>query len=189
MSRNVTKRELKSFLKQRKRRKAIAKHYKVSVRTIANYINKYGLVGSARQGRPPKPKKPHKIYIKRKGKVWIPVEAYIAKLNEEYQFVNIQYPPYRYVNQRTFVCSNQTRNPRGRYTTVGIYFIVYVSSVYFLFATKIRYKLVFFKEIYDWITANVQAILEESFPHYYIVKIVGYTFSRPKKKPKVIRYG
>ena len=189
MSRKVTKRELKSFLKQRKRRKAIAKHYKVTVRTIANYIKKYGLVGTARQGRPPKPKEPHKIYIKRKGRVWIPVETYIAQLNDEYHFVNIQYPPYSYVNQRTFVCSNQTRNPRGQYSTVGIYFIVYVSSVYFLYATTIRYKLVDFKEIYEWITANVQSILEESFPHYYIVAIAGYTFSRPKKKPKVIRYG
>ena len=189
MSRKVTKRELKSFLKQGKRRKAIAKYYKVSVRTVANYINRYGLVGTAKQGRPPRPKKPHKIYIKRKGKVWIPVKTYIAKLNEEYHFVNIQYPPYRYVNQRTFVCSNQTRNPRGKYSTVGIYFIVYVSSVYFIYATQIRYKLVTFKEIYDWISANVRDILEESFPHYYIVRIVGYTFSRPKKKPKVIRYG
>ena len=189
MSRKVTKRELKDFLKQGKRRKAIAKYYKVSVRTIANRIKKYGIVGTARQGRPPKPKEPHKIHIKRKGRVWIPVETYIAQLNDEYHFVNIQYPPYGYVNQRTFVCSNQTRNPRGEYSNVGIYFIVYVSSVYFLYATKIRYKLVFFKEIYDWITANVQAILEQSFPHYYIVKIVGYTFSRPKKKPKVIRYG
>jgi len=99
MSRKVTKRELKSFLKQGKRRKAIAKHYKVSVRTIANYIEKYGLVGTARQGRPPKPKKPHKIQVKRKGRTWIPVETYIAQLNEEYQFVNIQYPPYLYVNQ------------------------------------------------------------------------------------------
>ena len=184
MSRKVTKHELETFLKQGKRRKAIAKYYRVTVRTVANYIKKYGLVGTARQGRPPKPKKPHKIYIKRKGKVWISVEAYIAKLNEEYHFVNIQYPPYHYVNQRTFVCSNQTRNPRGTHSTVGIYFIVYVSSVYFLYATKIRYKLVAFKEIYDWIAANVQAILEESFPHYYIVGIVGYTFSRPKKKPR-----
>ena len=189
MSRRITKSKLKRFLKQGKRRKAIAKYYQVSVRTIANYIKKYGLVGTARQGRPPKPKKPYKIHIKRKGKVWIPVETYIAKLNEEYQFVNIQSPPYNYVNQRTLVCSNQTRNPRGRYSTVGIHFIVYVSSVYFLFATKIRYKLVAFKEIYDWITANVQSILEETYPHYYIVAIVGYTFSRPKKKPEVIRYG
>ena len=189
MSRKLTKRELERFLNQGKRRKAIAKHYKVTVRTVANYIKKYGLVGTARQGRPPRPKKPHKIEIKRKGKVWISVETYIAKLNEEYQFVNIQAPPFNYVNQRTFVCSNQTRNPRGIYSTVGIYFIVYVSSVYFLFATTIRYKLVTFKEIYDWITANVQAILEESYPHYYIVAIVGYTFSRPKKKPEAIRYG
>lgn len=189
MSRKITKRELQSFLKQGKRRKAIAKYYHVSVRTIANYIKKYGLVGTARQGRPPKPKKPYKIHIKRRRRVWISVETYIAQLNQEYQFVNIQSPPFNYVNQKTFVCSNQKRNPRGRYSTVGIYFIVYVSSVYFLFATKIRYKLVTFKEIYDWITANVHAILEESYPHYYIAQIVGFTFSRPKKKPEAIRYG
>jgi len=189
MSRKVTKRELKSFLKQRKRRKAIARYYKVTVRTIANYIKRYRLVGTARQGRPPKPKKPYKIHVRHKRRRWIPVETYIAQLNQEYQFINIQSPSFNYVNQKTFVCSNQTRNPRGKYSTVGIYFIVYVSSVYFLFATKIRYKLVPFKEIYDWISANVQAILEESYPYYYIVGVVGYTFFRPKKKPEAIRYG
>lgn len=191
MSRKITKRKLKSFLKQGKRRKAIAKYYKVSVRTIANYIKKYRLVGIARQGRPPKPKKPHKIHVKRRRRVWISVETYIARLNEEYQFVNIQYPPYRYVNQRTLVCSNQKRKPRGKYTTVGIYFIVYISNVYFLYTTSIRYsrKPVSFKEIFDWVNANVQDILEESFPHYHIVRVVGYTFFRPKKKPEAIRYG
>ena len=189
MSREIKKRDLKQFLKQGKRRKAIAKHYKLSVRTISNYIKKFDLIGTARQGRPSKPKQPHKIQVKRKGRVWIGVETYITNLNQEYQFINIQAPPYNFVNQRTLVCSNQTRNPRGFYSNVGIYFIVYVSSVYFLFATKIRYKLVPFKEIYDWITANVQGILEESYPHYYIVRIVAYTFSRPKKKPEAIRYG
>jgi hypothetical protein len=183
MSRQITKSKLKQFLKQGKRRKAIAKYYKVSVRTIANYIKRYGLVGVARQGRPPKPKKPYKIKIIRRRRVWIPVETYITQLNEEYQFVNIQYPPYQYVNQK--------RNPRGKYTTVGIYFIVYISNVYFLYTTSIRYsrKSVPFKEICDWINANVQAILEESFPHYYIVRVVAYTFFRPKKKPEAIRYG
>jgi hypothetical protein len=187
----ITKSEVKDFLKKGKRRKAIARYYKVSVRTVSNYIKKYGLVGTSRQGRPPRPKEPYKIQIKRKGRTWIQVETYISKLNKEYQFVNIQYPPYRYINQRTLVCSSQTRNPRGKYTTVGIYFIVYVSSVYFLYTTSIRYttKPVSFKEIYNWINANVQAILEESFPNYYIVQVVAYTFSRPKKKPKVIRYG
>ena len=95
------------------------------------------------------------------------------------------------LNPQTLVCSNQPKNPEGKFTTVGIYFIVYVSNVYFLYATSIRYKPapVEFDEIYGWITNNVDAILEQSFPQYYIVRVVAYTFFSTKKKPKVIVYG
>ena len=100
MSREIKKRDLKQFLRQGKRRKAIAKYYKVSVRTVSTYIKKFGLVGTARQGRPPTPKKPHNIKIKHGRRLWIAVENYIVKLNEEYHLVNIQSPPFRYVNQK-----------------------------------------------------------------------------------------
>lgn len=191
MSKKITKRELKKFLKQGKRRKAIAKYYGVSVRTIARYIHRYGLGGTARKGRPTRPKKPEAIRVKRFRRVWASVPGYVRLLNEEYRLVNIQSPPFRFINQKTLVCSNQPRNPRGKFSTVGMYFIVYVSNVYFLYATRIRYSRtpVAFKEICEWTIANAESILEESYPHYYIVRIVAYTFSKRRKKPKAIKYG
>ena len=191
MSKQINKQILKRFLKEGKRRKAIAKHYHVSVRTIARQINRFDLVGIAKKGRRPRPKKPEKIQIIKRGKTWIQIKDYIKRLNKKYQFVNIQYPPYSYINQKTAVCSNTQKNPTGKYTTAGIYFVVYISSVYFLYATSIRYtqKPVTFKEIFEWIDTQAESILEESYPHYYIVRIVAYTFSGNKRKPREIRYG
>ncbi len=192
MSKRITKSKLESLIKQGKRRKAIAHYFKVTRRTIGRYIKRYGLKGIAKKGRPPKPRKPEAIKIKRFPRVWVNVQDYIQRLNEEYRFINIQSsPPYRFVNQKTLVCANSKRNPRGHYTTAGIYFIVYISNVYFLYVTRIRYTQnpVSFKEIYEWITANAESILEESYPYLTLVRIVAYTFSRPKKKPKAIRYG
>lgn len=191
MPKQFNEQELQDFLNQGKRRKALAHHYKVSLRTIARYIKKYNFIGVAKRGRPFLPKNPEKMSLKRFSRIWALIPEYIRLLNQEYQFVNIQAPPYHFVNQRTLVCSNQPRNPRGLFTTASIYFIVYISNVYFLFTTSIRYSAnyISFKEIYEWITSSAESILEEAFRQYYIVKIVAYTFSRPKKKPRAIIYG
>jgi hypothetical protein len=144
-----------------------------------------------KKGRRPLPKKPSKIKPKRIVKTWIPVKNYIRSLDAEYHFVNINCPPARYINQKTLVCSNQKRNPKERFTTVGICSIVYVSNVYFLFATSVRYsqRPKPFKEIYKWVSAAAPAILEESYhSSYYVVRIIAYTFIRQKRKPRAVHY-
>jgi len=187
----IPKRDLRSFLKKGKTRKAIAKHYGISESKLDRYIRKYKLVRLVRKGRRPTPRKPEKIRPKRIVKTWILVKSYIRSLDAEYHFVNINYPSARYVNQKTLVCSDHRRNPVGQFTTVGIYSIVYVSNVYFLFATSVRYSQQPrpFKEIYKWVSAAAPAILEESYySAYYVVRIIAYTFSRPKRKPRAVHY-
>jgi hypothetical protein len=187
----IPKRDLRSFLKQGKTRKAIAKHYGISESKLDRYIRKYKLVRLVRRGRRPTPRKSEKIRPKRIVTTWILVKSYIGSLDAEYRFVNINYPPARYVNQKTLICSDHKRNPKGRFTTVGIYSIVYVSNVYFLFATSIRYSQQPrpFGEIYGWVSTAAPAILEECYHSaYYVVRIIAYTFSRPKRKPRVVHY-
>jgi hypothetical protein len=97
----------------------------------------------------------------------------------------------RYVNQKTLVCSPQRRSPSGLFTTVGIYTIVYVSNVYFLFSLSIRYSQQpkAFKEIFSWASANAPVILEESYQSSYsVVRIVAFTFTHPKRKPRAVHY-
>jgi len=189
--RPIPKRGLRSLLKQGKTRKAIAKHYRISESKLDRYIGKYRLGHLVRKGRRPTRKRPDKIEPKRIAKAWIPVKNYIRGLDTEYRFVNINCPPARYINQKTLVCSNQKRNPTGTFTTVGIYSVVYVSNVYFLFATSIRYSQQPrpFGEIYGWVSSAAPSILEECYhSSYYVVRIVAYTFSRPKRKPRAVHY-
>jgi len=189
--RPISERDLRSFLKQARTRKAISKHYRISESKLDRYIRKYRLGHLVRKGRRPTPKRPDKIEPKVIVKTWIPVKNYIRSLDAEYHFVNINYPPMRYINQRTLICSNQKRNPTGLFTTAGIYTIVYVSNVYFLFSLSIRYSQQPrpFKEIYEWVSAAAPAILEESYHSaYYVVRIIAYTFSRPKRKPRAVHY-
>jgi hypothetical protein len=187
----ITKRQLATLLRQRKTRRAIAKHYHISESKLDRYIRKYKLNRLVRKGRRPTPRKPEKIRPKRIVKTWIPVKNYIRSLDAEYHFVNINYPSARYVNQKTLICSNQKRNPIGQFTTVGIYSIVYVSNAFFLFTTSIRYSQQPkpFREVCDWVSVAAPAILEESYhSSYYVVRIVAYTFSRPKRKPRAVHY-
>ena len=189
--RPIPKRALWNFLKQGKTRKAIAKHYRISESKLDRYIRKYRLSHLVRKGRRPTPKRPDKIKPKRIAKAWILVKRYIRSLDAEYRFVNINYPPARYVNQKTLVCSNHKRNPKGQFTTAAIYAIIYLSNVYFLFSLSIRYSQQPrpFKEIYGWVSTAAPAILEESYhSSYYVVRIVAYTFSRPKRKPRAVHY-
>ncbi len=187
----ISKRELSRLLRRNKKRKAIAKRYHVSTPTIDRAIKKYRLSHLVRKGRAPLPGKPQKIKPEPLTGTWLSVKKYIHHLDNQYHFVNINSPPLRYVNQKTLVCSSCRRNPAGQFTTVGIYSIVYVSNVYFLFVTSIRYSQQAkpFKEIYNWVSAVAPAILEERYQRsYYVVKIVAFTFTHPKRKPKAIRY-
>lgn len=187
----IPKQELRRLLKQGKKREAIAKRYRVSKSRLDRLIRRYRLNRFVKKGRRPLPRKPHEVKPKRLAGTWVPVKNYIEHLDREYGFVNATRPPARFVNQRTLVCSNWKRNPTGRFTTVGIYSVVYVSNVYFLFSTSIRYSRDPrpFKEVYSWISAKAPSILEEQYHGaYYVVRIVALTFHRTKGKPKEVRY-
>ena len=187
----ISKLELRRLLKHGKKRKAIAKHYRVSESTVDRWIKKHRLRHLVRKGRAPPSRKPQEIRPKRLAKTWVPIRSYLRNLDDEYHFVNINGPPFRYVNQKTLVCSNKRRNPAGLFTTAGIYSVVYVSNVYFLFTTSIRYSQQPkpFNEIYKWVSSAAPAILEESYhSSYFVVRIVAYTFHSPKRKPKAVRY-
>ena len=178
-------------MRRGKKREAIAKRYRVSRSTVDRLIRKHRLSHLVRKGRAPLSRKPQEIKPKRLAGTWVSVKNYVRHLDNEYNFVNVNGPPLRYVNQKTLVCSNTRRNPAGPFTTVGIYSIVYVSNVYFLFVTSIRYSLQPkpFREIYNWVKTAAPAILEESYhSSYFVVRIVAYTFYSPKRKPKAIRY-
>lgn len=186
--RRITKRELQKLLKQQKTTKAIARYYRVSESTIKRKVAKYGLTGLRKKGKKPSIKKPR---FRRPKAKWIPTRKYIDDLNKNYRFINIIYPPFKYVNPKTLVCSDKKRNLRGKFTTVGAYFIVEQSDVYFVNYARIRYsdKPVDFDEIFAWAKENMDDILSVQFRRaaFVIERIIALTFLLPEKKPKVIK--
>lgn len=186
--RRITKRELSKFIKQDKTTKALARYFKVSESTIKQAIEKHDLKGLRKRGRKPFIKKPKFPKLVRE---WIETRKYIDKLNEVYRFINIVYPPFRYINPKTLVCSDRKGNPKGKFTTVGVYFVVEQSAVYFVNYTRIRYsdKPVSFDEIYAWAKENMDDILSVQFQRasFSVEQIVALTFLSPEKKPNVIR--
>jgi len=186
--RKITKQELKRFLEQNKKTEAIARYYRVSESTVKRKIREYGLQGLRKRGRKPfvkRPKFPKPI------KEWITTRKYIHDLNKIYRFINIAYPPFKYINPKTLVCSDRKGNPKGKFTTVGAYFIVEQSNVYFVNYSRIRYsdKPVDFDEIYAWAKGNMLDILGEQYRRaaFAIERIIAFTFLSPERKPKVIR--
>lgn len=186
--RKITKRELRLFLKQGKTTKALARYYRVSESTVSRKIKQLGLIGIRKLGRKPfvrRPKFPKPV------REWIETKKYINDLNKVYRFVNIAYPPFKYINPKTLVCSDRKGNPKGRFTTVGAYFIVEQSEVYFVNYTRIRYsdKPVDFNEIYVWAKENMDDILSVQFQRaaFVVERIIAFTFLFPEKKPKSIK--
>ena len=184
----ITKQELKRFLKQNKKTEAIARYYRVSGSTIKRKVREYGLTGLRKLGRKPFVKKPR---FPKPVKQWIPTKKYIDELNRVYRFINIAYPPFKYINPKTLVCSNRKGNPKGKFTTVGAYFIVEQSDVYFVNYARIRYsdKPANFDEIYAWAKENMPDILSEQHRRaaFVIERVIAYTFLRPQSKPEKIR--
>ena len=187
-SRKITKRELGKFVRQGKTTNAIAKYYSASQSTIKRKIKEYGLVGIRKKGRKPLVKRPKPRKPKRE---WIPTRKYIDGLNKVYHFINIAYPPFKYTNPKTLVCSNRKGNPKGKFTTVGAYFIVEQSDVYFVNYARIRYsgKPVDFNEIYAWAKENMEDILAVQFQRasFVVERIIALTFLLPESKPEKIR--
>jgi hypothetical protein len=182
-SRKITKRELQRLLRQDKTTKAIAKHYRVSQSTINRKIRKHGLTRIRKKGK--------KHLVKKPRTKWIETRKYINDLNKAYHFINIVYPPFKYVNPKTLVCSDKKANPKGKFTTVGVYFIVAQSDVFFINYSRIRYsdKPVNFDEIYEWLKENIEDILSVQFQKaaFAIEKIIAFTFLLPEKKPTAIK--
>lgn len=186
--RRITKRELQKLLRQDKTTKAIAKYYRVSQSTIKRRIKDYGLTGLRRRGKKLFVRKPK---FRRPKAKWTPTRKYIDDLNKIYRFINIIYPPFKYINPSTLVCSDQKGNPKGKFTTVGVYFIVEQSDVFFVNYSRIRYsdKPVDFDEINAWVKENMEDILSVQFRKaaFVIERIIAFTFLLPEKKPKAIK--
>jgi len=188
--RAIPKAELEKLVRQNKSTRVIAEHFHVSERTIYRRIKQQGLKGIRPRGR--KPSKRLRKPIKRVPK-WVLVKKYIDKLDETYHFLSIQHPPYRWINPETLVCSNEKRNPKGKFTTVGIYYIALQSEVYFLHVISIRYKTeaVPFKEICEWITKNALDILTTFLIRTGIIVegLAAFTFYVPRKQTENITIG
>jgi len=182
------KHELKKLLKQQKSTKALARYYGVSKSTIGRRIKHYGLTGLRKKGRKPLVKKPK--FPRPKAK-WVLTRKYIDDLNKSYHFLNIQYPAFKYINPKTLVCSDRKGNPKGKFTTVGAYFIAEQSDVYFINYSRIRYsdKPVSLDEIYTWAKENIFDALSVQFQRasFSFERIIAYTFLLPERKPKVIK--
>lgn len=186
--RKITKRELRKLLKQQKTTKAIAKYYRVSQSTIKRKIRDYGFTGLRRRGKKLFVRKPE---FRRPKAKWIATRKYIDDLNKTYRFINIIYPPFKYVNPSTLVCSDRKGNPKGKFTTVGVYFIAEQSDVFFVNYSRIRYsdKPVDFDEINAWVKENIEDILSVQFRRasFVIERIIAFTFLLPERKPKAIK--
>jgi len=182
----IPKAELRKFVRQNRSTKAIARYYKVSPRTITRRIRAYGLTGLRRKGRKPSVKRPK---APRPREEWITTKEYFDRLHSIYHFINIRYPAVRYINPKTLVCSKTKSNPKGSFTTVGIYYVVEESNVYFLYQTRIRYseEPVPFEEIYNWAKENALDMVSVLAPRdVFVIQVVAFTFMGSSEKPEKI---
>ena len=185
VKRKIDKRSLSKFVKQNKGNKWIAQHFKVSQRTVCRRIKEHGLTGIRKKGRKPllKVRKPIKLRFKR----WTLTKKYIDSLNNQFRFLNIQYPPTKYVNTYTLVCSDRKANPRGKFTTSSVYYVALQSEAYFLYAIKYRYSEqgVSFNEIYHYFSNNAMDMLRLSLEgtDIEIIDLVAFHFTLKSALP------
>lgn len=181
----ISRKELSKFIKQNKTTKEIASHYEVSERTIYRRISEYGLKGIRPRGR-------KSIRIKEivKQDKWITVQNYIDKLNRKYHFVNVNYPRTRFINEKTLVCSDEKSNPTGNFTSVGIYYVVRNSNVYFVYRTSIRCPNAPapFDEVYQWAKRNAYDIVSNLWidQSVEVEEVIALTFINPAFKPEKV---
>jgi hypothetical protein len=182
----ISKRSLAKFVKQQKATKWIAHYFKVSERTIYRRIKLYGLKGIRKRGRKPFAVE---IPIVEKPRIWILTKEYIDKLTQIYHFQNIQYPPTKYINAQTHVCSNAQHNPKGKFSTCTVYYIALESKLFFLYTVQYRYseKGVTFKEIYSYFRENAFDMLSMSLENtgIEVIDIVAFHFFSKSRKPKI----
>lgn len=171
----ISKKDLAKLVKRNVSTKDIARHFKVSKRTITRRIRKYGLKGIRPKGRKP-------IIVVG----WISTKEYIEKLDKKYHFAEgSKSIPYPYINTKTLVCSNRKENPKGKFNIVQTYFIVSYDKIYVIFDHSFMYreKAVPFKEIYSWSKRHGLDNLKRIFfrAKFSIEKIIGYGFSEAKR--------
>lgn len=170
----IPRKTLRKLVKENKSNKQIAKTLGVSERTVARRVKEYKLKGLRPKGR-------KRIVIFK----WIPLSEYMSELNKRYRFQRITYPPFQYINVETLVCSNQKANPKGKFSLVGLYFIVLYDKTRLIFyhAFFYRAKPVSFKEIYAWAKENAFDMLLTMFARakFTVEKIIAYTFLKPTK--------
>ena len=182
----IPKDEIRKFIEQNRSTKAIAQYYKASPRTITRRIKAYGLTGIRPLGRKPRVKRPRVPKLREE---WITTKEYFDRLHSTYRFINIRYPAVRFINPKTLVCSNTKSNPKGPFTTVGIYYVVEESNVYFLYQTRIRYseEPVSFEEIYSWAKENALDMVSVLAPKdVFVIQVVAFTFMGSSEKPEKI---
>ena len=180
----IPKQELTEFILQNKATRFIAGYYRVSERTIYRIIKKYKLKGIRPKGR-----KPRKEYdAPPKQDKWITTKQHFEDIHEKIYVYDIQRPKSRYINPKTLVCSNQKRSPKGKFTTIGIYWLALHSDVYFIYRTGIRYSLepASFKEIYSWVKENAYDMLLTLMDKtdIYVIEPLAYTFYTKNQKPE-----
>ncbi|KXB01895.1 hypothetical protein AKJ45_01785 [candidate division MSBL1 archaeon SCGC-AAA261F19] len=187
----IPKDQLENLVTKNWSNKEIANHFNVSISTIKRRIRKYDLTGIRKPGRKPKEQKPEVREVEKEE--WITVEKYIRELDEEYNFIEKLVPAFKFINPNTLVCSNKKKNPEGKFTTLGIYFIVLQSAVYFINYTRFKYseRPTNFREIYNWARENAFDSLEVRFQKssFTIIKPIAYAFLNPEQKPEVIKAG
>ena len=168
----ISKKTLRKLVKENKSNVEIARTLGVSKRTITRRIKEYKLKGLRPKGRKPKPE-------------WIPLSEYMNKLDKQYRFQRVTYPPFQYINVETQVCSNQKANPKGKFSLVGLYFIVSYDKTNLIFYHTFFYreKPVSFREIYAWAKEYAFDMLLTMFARakFMVEKIVAYTFLKPTK--------
>ena len=186
----IDKRLLSKLVKRNKATKWLAQYFKVSPRTIYRRIKEYGLKGIRPKGKKPLPKKIRKI---KKLKGWILTKKYIDNLDKQYRFLNIQYPPTKYVNTHTLTCSDHKRNPKGKFTTCTVYYIALESAMYFLYAIQYRYSEdpVTYDEIHHYFSNNAISMLQLSLEgtDIEIIDLVAFHFTfKTEETEPVIAY-
>jgi hypothetical protein len=169
---------LSKLVKRNKATKWIAQYFKASPRTVYRRIREYGLKGLRPKGKKPLPKKIGKLG---KLKGWVYTKKYIDNLDRQYCFLNIQYPPTTYVNTYTLTCSDHKRNPKGQFTTCGIYYIALESAMHFLYTMQYRYSEdpVSYDEIHHYFSNNAMNMLQLSLEgkDIEIIDLVAFHFT------------
>ena len=183
---SVPRAELERLVKQNKSTRAVAQHFRVSERTITRRVKEYSLTGIRPKGRKRRPKAPRKP---KKRAVWISMRRYYNQLDRTYHFANINVPPRKWIKPQSLVASNTKGNPKGDFTTVGIYYIVEQSNVYLIYALSIRFTEhpVPFQAIYDWIYPRAyDIVVEHAHREAFIVDVIALTFEKTVDKPEKI---